>query len=121
MLADPAPKHLLNTSHVNPSDVPPLCDEDEFNELIQEMVADEAPKLFAVVQEYGERVDAHVAGWGMWFGDHVVACNIDGRTMIMRSVESTMRLFRGGPYDTPRLCWAGQEPAQHDELRQHHE
>ncbi|MGH3897610.1 MAG: hypothetical protein ACRDTA_05030 [Pseudonocardiaceae bacterium] len=30
----------------------PLCDEAEFTELIDEMVAEEAPRLFAVVQEY---------------------------------------------------------------------
>lgn len=107
MLADPAPEH-----------VPPLCDEDEFTQLIEEMVADEAPRLFAIVQEYGERVDARVAGWGMSFGDHAVAVTPNGGAMVMRSAESTMRLFRGGPHHTARLCWAGPEPAQHDELPQ---
>lgn len=116
MPADP-PKHLLDTSYVDPSDVPPLCDEDEFAELIQEMVADEAPRLFAIVQEYGDRVDAHVAGWGMWFGDRAVAFDVDGGTMIMRSVDSAMRLFGADPYTTPRLCWLG----QNDRSRQHDE
>jgi hypothetical protein len=112
MLADPPPKHLLDTSDVNPSGAPPLCDKEEFAELIQEMVDDEAPRLFAIVQEYGDRVDAHVACWGMCFADHAVAVDTNGRTMIMRSAESAMRLLRGGPYDTPRLCWLSPEPAQ---------
>jgi hypothetical protein len=120
MPADP-PKHQLDTSYVDPSNVPPLCDEAEFTELIQEMVDDEAPRLFAIVQEYGDRVDAHVAGWGMWFGDRAVAFDVDGGTMIMRSMESAMRLFRGGPHVRPRLCWTGPEPAQHDDLGQHDE
>lgn len=115
MLADPPPKHLLNTSYVDPSNEPPLCDEAEFADLIREMVEDEAPRLFAIVQEYGERVDAHVAGWGMWFGDRAVAVDSDGGTMIMRSMESALRLFRGDPHIRPRLCWAAPAPALHHE------
>lgn len=120
MPSDP-PKHLLDTSDVDPSYLPPLCDETEFAELIDEMVTEEAPRLFAIVQEYGERVDAHVAVWGMCFADRAVAFDTDGRTLIMRSAESAMRLFRADPFHTPRLCWAGHAPAQHDELRQHHQ
>lgn len=110
MLADTPPKHLLDTSDVDPSGTPPLCDETEFAKLIEEMVHDEAPQLFAIVHEYGDRVDAHVAAWGLHFGDRTVAFDGDGRTMVMQSVDSAMRLFRGDPHHTPRLCWA----TQHD-------
>lgn len=111
MLTEQRPIHLSNAE-----DPPgPLCDETEFADLIQEMVADEAPRLFAIVQEYGERVDARVAGWGMWFGNRAVAFDLTGRTMIMRSMASTMRLFRRAPHINPRLCWIGPEPAEDDE------
>ncbi|HEX6355287.1 hypothetical protein [Actinophytocola sp.] len=120
MSADP-PRHLLDTSDVDPSTQPPLCDEQEFTELVRQMVNEAAPRLFAVVQEYGERVDAHVAGWGLWFGDRAVAVDVDGGMRIARSVESAMRLFRDGPYITSRLWWAGPVPAHHSGLRQHDE
>lgn len=108
-----SPKHLLDTTEIDPSGVPPLCDEPEFAQLIQEMVADEAPRLFAIVQEYGERVDAEVVGWGLSFVDRAVAFDTAGRTMVLRSAENATRLFRGGPYVRPRLCWAAPEAAQH--------
>ncbi|MCA1671371.1 MAG: hypothetical protein LC799_03935 [Actinobacteria bacterium] len=41
----------------------PLCGEAEFTELVGELVADEAPRLFAVVQEYGTRVDGRIVVW----------------------------------------------------------
>lgn len=44
-------------SKVNPADLTPLCDEAEFAQEIAELVAEQAPRLFAVVQEYGERAD----------------------------------------------------------------
>lgn len=102
-----APKHLLDTSKVDPSSLPPLCDEPEFTALIQEMVDEEAPKLFAIVQEYGDRVDAAVAGWGLSFADRAVAFDNGGSALVLRSAESATRLLRGGPHVTSRLCWAG--------------
>ena len=41
-----------------PEGLPPMCGTEEFAELMAEMVAEDAPRLFAVVQEFGERVDA---------------------------------------------------------------
>jgi hypothetical protein len=34
------------------------------------MVAEDVPRLFAVIREYGDRVDARIAAWGMAFADH---------------------------------------------------
>lgn len=111
MLSHP-PRHLLDTSGVDPSGMPPLCGEDEFADLIHDMVAESTPRLFAIVQEYGERVDAHVAAWGLWFGDRAITVTDDGRTMIMRSVESALRLFCQNPYHTPHVYWPALEPAR---------
>lgn len=41
----------------------PLCSEAQFTELIEEMVGECAPQLFAVVQELGDRVDGWIAAW----------------------------------------------------------
>lgn len=38
----------------------PLCAEPEFAALVEGMVADLAPRLFALVEERGERVDGRV-------------------------------------------------------------
>lgn len=46
-----------------------MCGEEEFARLMSEMVAAEAPRLFALVQEYGDRVDGRIAAWGMAFDD----------------------------------------------------
>lgn len=104
-----SPKHLLDTTEIDPYGLPPLCDEHEFVQLIQEMVTEEAPRLFAIVQEYGERVDAEVVGWGLSFADRAVAFDTTGRTMMLRTAENATRLFRRGPYVRPRLCWAAPE------------
>jgi|SRR3990170_4568420 hypothetical protein len=98
------PKHLLDT---DPSTMPPLCDPDDFAALIQEMVDYETPRLFAIVHEYGDRVDAEVAGWGLCFADRAIAFNDEGVTVSMRSVENAVRLFQGGPNVTAHLCWPG--------------
>jgi hypothetical protein len=47
--------HPLDAAVPDPSGLTPLCDEPQFAAILDSMVADEAPWLFAVVQEYGER------------------------------------------------------------------
>lgn len=41
----------------------PLCDEPEFAALVADLVADEAPRLFAVVQEEVPRIDGRIAAY----------------------------------------------------------
>lgn len=95
------------------SDVPePLCEEEEFAELIDNMVADEAPRIFAVVQELGERGDARIAGWGMSFDDSAHVVSLDGRTlMCLSSPERALVGFRMGGRVTPRLVWVNPDAA----------
>ncbi len=90
----------------------PLCDEAEFAREVNELVADEAPRLFAVVHEYGERVDGCVAAWGLAFEDHVEVIGVGGRRrhVITRSPERAARAFRR-PHITTRLVWV--TPAAH--------
>lgn len=83
----------------------PLGDEQEFADLLAEMVADEAPRIFAVVQEYGTRADGVIAAWGMAFEDHAEVVGVDGGLrMSLRAPERALRGFRR-PHITPRLVW----------------
>lgn len=93
-------------AQVDPDTLTPLCDEAEFIELVDELVDDEAPRLFAVVQEYGERVDGRIAAWGMAFEDHAEVIGVDhGVHVRLRSPERAARAFRRRPHITARLVW----------------
>lgn len=84
----------------------PLCGEAEFTELVDEMVADEAPRLFAVVQVYGERVEGRIAAWGMAFEDRAEVISISGGTsMSLRSPERAVWGFGRRTGVTARLVW----------------
>lgn len=86
-------------------DMPPLCDEEEFAEMVANMVADQAPRLFAIVAEYGDRVDAMCAAWGFAFDDRAYAVGIHGnRYHSAAAPEAMLRRFRVGSI-TPRLVW----------------
>ncbi len=90
----------------DPSTLAPMCGEVEFAELLGEMVAGEAPRLFAVAQEYSNRVDGRIAAWGMAFEDHVeLVCVGDRRRMSLRSPERATCLLSHRPYITARLVW----------------
>lgn len=83
-----------------------ICGEEEFAELIDEMVSDEAPRLFAVVAEVGERVDGEIAGWGLAFADHTVVMCGGGRSWLnVRSPERACRLLSHAPDVSARLVW----------------
>ncbi|MEV6829317.1 hypothetical protein [Amycolatopsis sp. NPDC051102] len=86
----------------------PLCDEAEFSALIQEMVAEDAPQLFAVVQEYGDRVDARIAAWGMAFPDHAEVITVEyTRRMSFSAPTRALRLFSFGSHVRARIAWVG--------------
>ncbi|WP_244515211.1 hypothetical protein [Actinopolyspora xinjiangensis] len=91
---------------VDPTDMPPLCGESEFAELMSGMVTDTAPRVFAVVREYGERVDAHVAAWGMVFEDHAEVVSVDGTVrMRVSEPERAARRFGFGSHIRARVVW----------------
>lgn len=90
----------------------PLCGEAEFTELVAEMVADEAPRLFAVVQEYGERVDGRIVAWGMAHEDRAEIVGVDGgATMSLCSAERVARVFSAPPDITARVVWVRPDTA----------
>lgn len=105
---------LAQTDHdpaeVRPDTLTPLCDEVEFTELVGELVAEEAPRLFAVVQEYGERVDGRIAAWGMAFEDCADVVGVDrGKYLRVPSPERAARAFSWCPQITARVVWVAPE------------
>lgn len=89
-----------------PSHPEPLCSsEEEFAQEVRELVADEAPRVFALVEEYGERVDGWIVAWGMAFQDCVEVVGVNGLHLRVASAERAQRaFFRRG---TIRLVWTG--------------
>lgn len=77
----------------DPTGLSPLCDAEEYAELKAGMVTDHAPKVFAVVQEYGDRVDARVAAWGLAHADHVDVIGVDGVIHLGSRPESVLRRY----------------------------
>lgn len=103
-------RHALREFVPDPGSLTPACDEHVFVALMEEMVTNEAPRLFAVVQEYGERVDAVIAAWGLAFDGHaeIVAHQL---RMSVRSPESALRSFAVGPHIRARLVWFNPDAA----------
>lgn len=89
-----------------PKQLQPLCDEEEFVQLLNEMVTDEAPRLFAVIHEYGDRLDAAIVAWGMAFEDRTdIATVHNGTFFSTTSPDRALHLFRRAPNIHPRLVW----------------
>jgi hypothetical protein len=104
--------HPLAAFVTDPSERAPLCDEAEFTALLDNMVADEAPRLFAVVQEYGERVDGWIAAWGMAFSDHTEVVSYEHTVrMSLAAPENALRRFQLGGHIQARLVWFNPDAA----------
>ncbi|MFF9507361.1 hypothetical protein ACF1BU_13940 [Streptomyces sp. NPDC014724] len=85
----------------------PLLGEEEFWLLVNGLVAETAPRVFAVVQEYGDHEDGWVAAWGLAFEDRAEVIRVDcGARMSVRSPESALRYFRSTAACVPRVVWA---------------
>ncbi|WP_158852158.1 hypothetical protein [Saccharothrix deserti] len=79
--------------HAVPTTIEPLGEE-EFAALVHELAADEAPRLFAVVEEYGEREGARVAGYGVAFEDRAEVDSVEGGFHLSsQSAERARTLF----------------------------
>ncbi|MBB4962743.1 hypothetical protein [Saccharothrix violaceirubra] len=67
---------------------------ERFAEVVDGMVRDTAPRLFAVVQIYGDHADGRIAAWGMAFPGHVEAVSTEGSLHLsLRDTESITRAF----------------------------
>lgn len=109
-------RHPLDTLVPDPTGTPPLCGEEEFADLLEQLVADNAPRTFAVVQEYGDRVDGQIAAWGLAFDDHVEVVGTEGGLrMTLGSAERVRRALTWGSHITARLVWVNSDgtPSEH--------
>ena len=80
----------------------PVGDEEVFATEINRMVVDDAPRVFALVGEIGERVDAMTMLWGMDFDDYaqVISTGHKGTCGTFRPPGSKQRKTN----DLHRLC-----------------
>ncbi|MFC0106462.1 hypothetical protein [Kibdelosporangium aridum] len=97
-----------NQFTVAPSDTPGLGAYDtDFTTAVTEMVADQAPRLFAVVLEYGEQTDAHIAAWGMALDDGAYMTTTDGKNQYaLAEPDNALRYVRSHTNITAHLVWA---------------
>lgn len=49
-----------------------------FTALMHEVASEDAPRLFAIVEEYGEGEDARVAGYGLAYADRAESNSVEG-------------------------------------------
>ncbi|KAA2252611.1 hypothetical protein F0L68_35315 [Solihabitans fulvus] len=84
----------------------PPWTEEQFSAILAAMVADHAPRVFAVVQECGERLDGRIAAWGFAFEDHAEIIGVRGDLrMRLSNPEDALPGFRWNDNLTPRLIW----------------
>jgi hypothetical protein len=93
---------------IEEQDLTPIGTEEEFAAALATFVTGVAPRVFAIVQEYGPRVDARIAGWGLAHEDHVDVIG-DGNDVHLgaSSPEDMLSLFGGQDRITARIVWPG--------------
>ncbi|MFB8032769.1 hypothetical protein ACFC5Z_07390 [Streptomyces sp. NPDC056004] len=78
----------------------------EFESLVQDLVRETAPRVFAVVQELGDCEDAVVAAWGLALEGRTELITAEGVSRLsVRTPESALRFFSGGNGIRARLIW----------------
>nr|CEL16810.1 hypothetical protein [Kibdelosporangium sp. MJ126-NF4] len=78
-----------------------------FTKLMAEMVADQAPRVFAVVLEFGEQIDAQIVAWGMTLDDGAYMTTVDGRNQfVLAEPENVLKYVPSRSNITPHIVWA---------------
>lgn len=98
-------------------DCPPDAGADvtDFTTLVAEMVADQAPRLFAVVVEFGGHIDGKIVAWGMALNEHTYMTTADGSNQyVLAGPNSALRYVRSHPETTPHLVWVTPSVPSHD-------
>lgn len=91
----------------DPADLSSLGDEKTFARQIGQLVENEAPLRFALVEEIGERKDAVIVAWGIAFDDHaeVVSAAYDGIRAFFSSAERARQRLSNHEKIKVRLVW----------------
>ncbi|GAB2957597.1 hypothetical protein [Saccharothrix stipae] len=72
----------------------PLWNAEEFARLMYRLATDQAPRLFAIVEEYGEAEDARVAGYGLAYEGRADVNSVEGDFVLNSpSPEAARALF----------------------------
>jgi hypothetical protein len=67
---------------------------EEFGRLMRERAVADAPRLFALVEEHGEKEDVRVAGYGLAYEDRADVNTVEGDFRLdSQSAESARALF----------------------------
>ncbi|MBW4719656.1 hypothetical protein [Saccharothrix obliqua] len=74
--------------------VEPQWNREEFADVVRQLAEEAAPRLFALVEEYGDRAEARVAGYGMAFPDRADVNSVEGDFPLRsQNPESARQVF----------------------------
>jgi hypothetical protein len=79
---------------------------EEFDQLLNQLVATQKPRLFSVCAVTEDRFDGWVAGWGLAMEDEAIVVHASDRSFgIFQSPESAVRIMSYGRPERMRLIW----------------
>ncbi|MGX7829197.1 hypothetical protein ACTG9Q_29345 [Actinokineospora sp. 24-640] len=76
-----------------------------FAEAVEAVLRASAPRLFAVLHEFGHREHARIAAWGLAFDDHVEVADVDGSCRMRLSSAERARAFLEYEQASAHLFW----------------
>jgi len=89
-----------------------LRDRESYERQVNRMVDELAPRMFAVVQDYGDQEDSRIAAWGLAFEDYAEIVSVDGDLRVSTdSMERAVNSFSQPPDVTARVVWGAPEPS----------
>jgi hypothetical protein len=87
----------------------PSMSEQTYAAIMDELVHESAPSRFAVVQDYGTRVDGRVAAYGIATTEGATVID-DGGVLSLRDADSSALIYARPPHVTARVVWIDAEP-----------
>ena len=79
---------------------------DDYEEAVQGMIEEHAPRRFAIFQDYGDQIDGRVAAWGMAFDDRADILDAGGSTWLSTtSPDDVLPRYARAPGVTSRVIW----------------
>ncbi|HVV23283.1 MAG TPA: hypothetical protein VHF06_27870 [Pseudonocardiaceae bacterium] len=111
----------MNTIEDSPEEVAERWGDDEpgrwpvtpeqYADVVRQLVDGDAPRRFAIVQDWGEMFDSRVAAWGMVMGDHTMIVDAQaGPRVTADSIRLALALYTRPPHVTARVYWIDVEP-----------
>lgn len=100
----------MHDGHTNAPGGEPTRTAEEFDAEVRGLVTDCAPRLFALVQVYGDGEDGRIAAWGLAHpeGGYDVVC-VEGRVwMRLEALDRAIRHYGRRPEISVRVEWLSQ-------------